>query len=346
MIKTSDELLNLDISYCKSKYDKSTQTIKLFQSLNDIKSDRSKKIIESMRSDLQNKNKYKDQLDGFIFTGTFSARGTKNIISYSNLCVLDFDKLSNEDLIILREYLLKDKFVFAFWNSPSGTGIKGLIYFDFTLSSNYKEDLAAYHKKAFYQFSNYFDKTYNNPNIKLDNSGNDLPRICFTSYDPNIVIKNQIECFLVDISEVEQIKVNKTNVSQKIKRSNTSRKIISEDMVKNITRETNQLARRKIQSVYKYLYKRNLSITETYERWYKVAQIIANTFSYNIGKEYFLKICRLDIITNKHDEEKSKELIIRCYLNSLVTVENPLHFDSLLFYAKEKGWNMGKGEIK
>lgn len=348
MKKKAAELLNLDISYCSSKFATETPQIKLSQALEDIKSNRHKKIIEQLRTDLKNKDNYKNQLDGYIFTGTFSCRGTSNLVNYSNLCVLDFDHLTKENINKLKGFLKNDKFVFAYWDSPSGTGVKGLICFDFSMIINLKKDISTYHKLAFCQFSDYFDKTFNNSEVKLDSSGKDIPRLCFSSYDPNIIIKDEVECFLVETTEPDLLKKNKITKSfrNKTKIQESIKNGVKEDIVRTITRKTDEVARRKIKSVYVYLRNRNLSITETYERWYKVGQIIANTFSYNIGKEYFLNFCRLDIIQNKHDEEKSRDLIIKCYLNSLSPVQNPLQFKSLLFYAQEKGWNMGRGEIK
>ena len=184
MVKTSEELLDLDISYCGGKFETATPQIKLSQALDDIKSDRHKKIIEELRADLKNKEKYKNQLDGYIFTGTFSRRGSDNLIKYSHLCVLDFDHLTYETKISLRNYLQNNKFVFAYWDSPGG-GYKGLIYFDYSLINEWEKDIPAFHKMAFYQFSAYFDKEFNNPLVKLDQSGNDVPRLCYSSYDPN-----------------------------------------------------------------------------------------------------------------------------------------------------------------
>ena len=40
--------------------------------------------------------------------------------------------------------------------------------------------------------------------------------------------------------------------------------------------------------------KRNLSITNSYEEWYRIALAIANTFTYEIGEKYFLKISKID----------------------------------------------------
>ena len=75
---------------------------------NSLKSNRHKKIIEQLRADLKNKDNYKNQLDGYIFTGTFSCRGTSNLVNYSNLCVLDFDHLTKENINKLKEFLKND----------------------------------------------------------------------------------------------------------------------------------------------------------------------------------------------------------------------------------------------
>ncbi len=337
MILNVCELLKKQISVCSNIKSTKTFNISLEEALTEIKSDTNKDSILKLRNDIENKAKYKESLKAFLFTGTFSKRKTDAIIQYSQLCVLDFDDLStNECMNSLISYLETCPYVFAYWKSPSGQGIKGLIFFDFSNIPNFLSNLSQYHKQGFKQFNDFFCKTYLGYNIELDPSGKDIPRLCLTSYDPAIKIKDTVEAFEVR-PVVLFTKTQQSIKSKKLKAIKDKKiKIQDESLVKNISRPKNNLARRELNSILKFLKKRNLSITENYQSWYKVGQSIANTFSYSIGKDYYLRLCRLD--GNKHDEEKSKEKLIQCYVNTFQEVENPLSFETIKYCAREKGW--------
>ena len=85
-------------------------------------------------------------------------------------------------------------------------------------------------------------------------------------------------------------------------------------------------------SIVTYLKKRRISITATYDRWVRVAFAIADTFTYDIGKNYYLDLCRLD--GDDHDEDGSIRLLESCYHST----RGRITFGTIRHYAQEYGY--------
>ncbi|MCA5005991.1 hypothetical protein IPZ78_12605 [Sphingobacterium sp. WQ 366] len=67
------------------------------------------------------------------FSASFNQKRNRSSISvYNQLLVLDFDKLSKELMEDLKSHFRKDSYIWSFWESPSGSGLKGLINLDFS----------------------------------------------------------------------------------------------------------------------------------------------------------------------------------------------------------------------
>ena len=90
-----------------------------------------------------------------------------------------------------------------------------------------------------------------------------------------------------------------------------------------------------ISKIIKYLDKKNLSITSNYDNWYRVGYAIANTFTSDLAKEYYLKLCRLDGAC--HNEEESVKMLIYCYDNS----KGYINFGTIIHLAQEQGYKRG-----
>lgn len=118
-------------------------------------------------------NNLKMTLPCVCFSGSFKHRSKDGIIQHSGLICLDYDHC---DVPQKKEVLKSDKFTFACWTSPSGTGVKCLV----------KVPPAANKHEL------YFDALRENyPDI--DRSGRDVCRVCYESYDPEIYINNTSE---------------------------------------------------------------------------------------------------------------------------------------------------------
>ncbi len=100
-------------------------------------------------------------------------RDVNKVVYYTGFIILDIDKISQEEILRISELLKVNEYVFGFFISPSGNGIKILIETD-----SDKE----HHESAYNKVAAYFSELLN---VTIDRSGKDVVRLCFMSYDPH-----------------------------------------------------------------------------------------------------------------------------------------------------------------
>jgi len=332
----SKAVISNPISFQPNAWSGIEQEISIGEVIMDIKRGKYRVEVNQLRFYLKNdeKEKYdshKKRLPGVTFCANFEGIRKKEYLkSYHNLIVLDIDKLSDIELSRVRRILDEDQYVFTSWLSPSEKGFKGLVYLDYQFAIDcYGVDKS--HKIAFEQITRYFSMKHS---IHLDTSGSDTTRLCFLSYDKDLRFKSTIHPFIVEnISESEHThligkdKNFKTGLQKRIKHHTTSR-----DVLYNPSGKNNQHNKKMIIKIIKYLKKNKISITSTYDDWYRVALAIANSFTHDVGEKYFLSLCELD--GTKHDEVQSKNILIYCYNNS----QGDIKFKTIVFLAKNKGF--------
>jgi len=135
-----------------------------------------KKNTERLRSisDIKEKRKFKaNNFDYVTFSGIFKKRSDKELKKHSSLITIDFDHLENLQLV--KEQLLQDEYFETemLFTSPSGDGLKWIIKIDLSNAT---------HQDYFIAITNYLKQTYN---LEVDQSGKDVSRACFLSYDPD-----------------------------------------------------------------------------------------------------------------------------------------------------------------
>lgn len=327
----ADYILEKKVSFQNSTWDPISEELTIKEVLDRVKKNKYAVQIKELRNFLRLGKKleydlYKRKLPAVTFCGTFEEKRRREFLKkYNELIVIDIDKLDEIGLIKTKIYFKEDKFVFSYWESPSQNGIKGLVAIKYKNDFN-NDDIDIYHKHAFEQLVEYF---FNKYNIQLDKSGSDTTRLCFLSCDSSIVIKESVHLFTIDLIERNEI----VSRSEKLLKKDKSLKTASKkDLLFNPKDKNNPRDRIKIQSIIKFLSKRKLSITNSYEKWYRVAFAIADTFTYDIGEKYYLRLCKLD--GTGHDEIKSKNILINCYENSTSEIK----FSTIIFYAKNKGY--------
>lgn len=151
------------------------------------------KQVEAVRlaTNKEEKSKLKGNLSAVTFCGTFTTRNKAGLKEGSGLAILDFDKLeTHEQVSELKQSLQEDKFIYSTWISPSGLGLKALVQIPI-VSDN--ETYNSYYSSIVEHFSWVNDK-YNSSVI--DTSGQDVSRLCFESYDPEIYINFESEKWL------------------------------------------------------------------------------------------------------------------------------------------------------
>lgn len=329
---TKEELLSLPVSWIAGTTSKAVEHPLLGRALADIRDGAQKTKILRMRevveADYDKYNKIKDTLPANIFSGRFvGGHGAVNNVEYNRLLTLDIDKLDAEQLVKVRQNLEDDEHVFAFWLSPSGKGYKGLVPLDYGDAD--VEDKVYWHREAFKQLEKYFGEKYG---IELDIHCKDVPRLCFVSYDPNIVVKDEVSPFRVEPIE-EAVKARKE--SEKHRKAFINYQ--GANYKRNVPGRNQQKDRDTVASIVKYLEKRKISITHSYCDWFSVAMAIVSTFNYDLGEKYYLKLCRLD--GARHNEEESISMLRYCYEHSNFEIT----LGTLIYLAQRKGY---KSSIK
>lgn len=153
--------------------------VDIYDLYNEIKGTRFITCTEELRkiSDKRQARNFKSlNFDYVTFSGTFTRRNDKDLVQHSGLMVIDFDHVS--DLDILRNALISDSNIetHMLFTSPSGHGLKWIIKVDLSKLS---------HQDYFRAVANYIRCSYN---LEIDQSGKDISRACFLSYDPKVYL--------------------------------------------------------------------------------------------------------------------------------------------------------------
>lgn len=124
----------------------------------------------------------KKTLNAIMFNGTFSERTAKGLILHSGLCILDFDGYPDSNVMAAeRKRLIDDHYVTIVFTSPGGNGLKAVI--------RIPPSTAAEHKRRFLAYAEYFKSDY------FDIKNQDVSRVCFESYDPDIYYNEFCQVF-------------------------------------------------------------------------------------------------------------------------------------------------------
>lgn len=153
-----------------------------------IKEGKNKDIIKRIREEKNKdvRNVLKQELPAICFSGTFNTRNDKALIDHSGFICLDFDGFEKQhELIAKKQELIKDKYTYSVFISPSGDGLKLIV--------RIPKD-ADNHKHYFKSL----EGKYNSPNFDVKCSN--LSRVCYESYDPLIFI-NPNSAVWMDMSQ-------------------------------------------------------------------------------------------------------------------------------------------------
>jgi len=151
-----------------------------------IRTGASKDLIAELRTttDQDKQQEIKKKLPVVCFNGFFSNRSKSGFKKASGLLTLDFDECKGiEESNDLKELLKKDPHIFAAWVSPR-LGVKALYRI-----IDVEDD--SHLKKVFEQVKEKYPD--------LDDSGKDVSRACFESYDPEIYINLEAEVFIPEV---------------------------------------------------------------------------------------------------------------------------------------------------
>jgi hypothetical protein len=148
-----------------------------------IREGKSKDKVEAIRCTLDEslQNEMKKHLPCICFSGLFSERFDNCLVEHSGFICCDVDKVPAEEMDGLRQSLFGLSYVYSVWVSPRGSGLKFLV----------KIGNPAKHRQHFQALSEEMEGIQGD----WDASSINESRVCFESYDPDILIK--------EISEVK-----------------------------------------------------------------------------------------------------------------------------------------------
>jgi hypothetical protein len=183
------------------KNTKKSNDIFIWTAVKAIRSEHYRDKVEKIRTsdDKSVRSVIKSTLDYFCFSGTFKERNVEGLLKHSGIICIDFD-LNGEhpdpedrtQKVHITEYhiesvkyqLSKDPHTLATFVSPSGDGIKVLVKIFPDLHLESFNALKAYYLKNF--------------GLSLDESGKDVSRACYASYDPEIFYNQDSQIFQVE----------------------------------------------------------------------------------------------------------------------------------------------------
>lgn len=320
----TQQVLSLPVSWQSQIWLPVEKEITIYAALNLIQSGELETEIEQIRhfmaiEDMDAFAMYKRSLPAVTFCGCFDhQRKTENLKVYNYLLVLDVDKLEPAALEQTAAVLDQDPYVFSYWVSPSGNGLKGLVALEYKFPLK-KEAIAATHKKAFQKLARYFFDRYE---LELDESGCDITRLCFLSSDPDLVVKQTAQPFIIEQLDL-RASVSPNKSQSEITVTEDKRRL----QFKNKPEEKAQ-----VEAVIRFLQESGQSITESYEQWYRMAYALSEAFTYKVGLAYYLALCAMD--GNRFDEPASRGMFYYCYKNA----DGRIKLNSLLFYAGKLGF--------
>jgi hypothetical protein len=204
-------MFNPEISLYKGVKDTKGTIINALDALSVIKSDELSNQIYTITHELDKKkrNALKVKLPAVTWSGTFTERKADEIIKHSGIICLDFDGI--QDVSKVRNTIAQQRpdFLWAMFISPSGTGLKLLCRVP-DMVTDTVDELKELHLRYFNYLTAFIQRVYD---LEADESGKDMSRLCFLSWDMGCLVFDDAEPVNVDdliwgeggeIDEVEQ----------------------------------------------------------------------------------------------------------------------------------------------
>jgi hypothetical protein len=226
------------------------------------------------------------------FSGTFKENRRKEELEKStSIICLDFDDLENPQW--LKQKLSGYPYVISVFLSPN-LGVKALILVRFEDDNQLKRAFDSLSKELKGELE-----------IEPDQSGKDITRLCFASYDPEIFINRNVEYFEVEYKD-EQI-----------------------PSVVSTAAYTDQANWQLAEKVITQIEEKRADITSSYQAWRDIAFALTSEFGEQ-GRQFFLRISKFH---PKFNAEECNKMYSDCLIHkgSGVTIR------SFYYYAKKNG---------
>ncbi|MFD2741941.1 MULTISPECIES: BT4734/BF3469 family protein [Sphingobacterium] len=254
--------------------------ITLQEAVEMIRSDRFKaEVLQIRNADNPDiRRGLKNTLPYFTFSGTFTKRIADALKSHSGLIVLDFDDIEPKKLEQLKKDFSSIDFVALVFISPSGAGLKVVVKID---GEKRFPTVAAYQQQAFRSLAQFFDDNFQ---LAIDESGKDVPRVCFTSWDSNLYFNATSKVYPVSPDMDEALPSGDIA---------TARAIVNSDKKESDaeTQFSDNKTLLRVKHVVEQLESRNLDLTSGYDDWQLIAFSLASLGE--SAREYFHRVSQI-----------------------------------------------------
>lgn len=231
----------------------------------------------------------KKSLPYVTISGKFKERNENGLEKHSGFICIDIDNLDDK-LNDAKAELCCDNYFYAVFTSCSGRGLCAL---------------AKINPKAHLESFNFLSEyLYNKYSINVDESGKDVSRARFVTYDPDIYINENSQLTSV---KPETKKTKSTPVNY----------VFQEDDFNNIVKQITDT---------------KLDLTEDYKDWVNIGLALANKFG-DAGRTYFHAISQYNEKYNYEKADKKFDHLLR-------TQSDKVHIGTIYYLAKQKGLNL------
>jgi hypothetical protein len=171
------------------------ENAKIVEVLNDIKTGKYINVITYLRKSLAESKmeayeRAKKSLPAFTPSASFKGgRKLEFVTAYTQIVVLDIDKLTKEQLTNAKALAMQTPYTYAAFISPSGNGLK-----IFVRVNSAQEN----HKEAFIALQKFYENLLALP---IDKSGKDVTRLCFVSYDTDLYLNEDATVYPIISTE-------------------------------------------------------------------------------------------------------------------------------------------------
>ncbi len=287
------------ISAYNNVHDSNDKDVALDAFLNGIKSGAWQDQVLKVRTikDKKERSAEKQKCPLVTISGSFSERKDSSLRKHSGIIAIDIDNIENANTT--KEILVKDSYVYSAFVSISGNGLCCLFKIDGTR-----------HADAFESISAYLYETYQ---IIVDQSGKNVSRARFVSFDPFIHINEKAVTF---------------------------KKYLKKEKPKKIQRTV--FVKSDFDLIIKQFYDRSINLCEEYSEWVTIAYSIISQFGED-GRDYFHTLSSLSSKYNAADTDKQFD---SCLKNSSQSKTKIATIATIYHLAKQNGIDTYSAQTK
>lgn len=290
------------------------------------------KALRLNLKDKQDKSRYQklkqDLLQCFISAGTFTTPKKEDLNSYSRIVQIDFDDIDEKDLSALDEFIHAERSVVFSFTSPGGSGKKVFHLVTGNQEVHDIEQLQKFHTTAFWRLYERYEAL--GLATGFDKGIHDLSRRCYLGHDARCFVNEDIQPLKIEGNFEKETTVagDETGIKKKMLLSLYNQNAEPYESI-NPDKVIGELDK-----LLEWLTDNQKSITDSYDRWYRVVFALKKVLPLATARAYALAFSRLDQNFNLDDFNKK--------FDSESEDDKAPGLGTIFYFAKEEGWPMPK----